>query len=235
MSTTTATSQDKDTAQSANTSRCRLPAETLGSCAPSPRVEEEKNIPMDVWRLIALIEEAIAQGKVVDVPGLLGALERLKAILWSRMLTASYSATSPQPPDAATLLTMPQVAKRLAIPEGRAYELARQGVLPAVKVGKYVRVPLAELETWVGQQTSLERRIDREPPDFHSALVPRKRHARAFTGAKAQLGGVRQEKKGRASSKSQTRAQVDSRLQPAIPCLIAEPNSVEANGSDDEE
>lgn len=182
---------------------------------------------MDVCTLIASMEEAIVQGKVVDVPGLLGGLERLKAILWSRMMTASYSATSPQPPDAVTLLTMPQVAKRLAIPEGRAYELARQGKLPSVKVGKYVRVPLAELETWLDKQTSLERRIDKDPPDFHSALAGRKRLARVFTGAKPQQGGARRARNGRAASKSQPKTLVGFQPQPTTPYPTEEAGSVE--------
>ena len=35
---------------------------------------------------------------------------------------------------------MRQVAARLNVPASRAYELARQGKLPAVRIGKYVRV-----------------------------------------------------------------------------------------------
>jgi excisionase family DNA binding protein len=189
---------------------------------------------MDVSTLVALIEEAVAQGKVADVPALLGALERLKAMLWSRMVAASCGATSPQPPDAATLLTMPQVAKRLAIPEGRAYELARQGQLPTVKVGKYVRVPLAELETWVGQQTSLERRIDRAPPNFHSALARRKRPARTLTGARAQSGGARRKRNNRVSPTSQESL---AGIRPPLttPCFTAESGSVESDDTHDVE
>jgi len=43
---------------------------------------------------------------------------------------------------------MSEVAKRLNIPEGRAYELARQGRIESVKIGKYVRVSRAALEKY---------------------------------------------------------------------------------------
>jgi len=45
------------------------------------------------------------------------------------------------------LLTIPQVAKRLHVSDYRAYELARQGILKSVRLGKSVRVkPSAILE-----------------------------------------------------------------------------------------
>ena len=188
-------------------------------------------MPMEVCTLIALLEEAAAQGKVVDIPGLLGELERLKALLWSRMVTVSCRAMSHQLPDTASLLTLPQVAMRLAIPEGRAYELARQGILPTVRVGKYVRVPLGEFETWVGQQTSLERRIDRAPPDFHSARgEKKKRPARALTGTRAQPGGVGRANHGRAPSKSPPNTPVIVRPQPTTWCATVAPVAVDASG-----
>jgi len=122
---------------------------------------------MEASTLMVLLEEAIAQGKDVSPPDLLGALERLKAMLWSKMLTMSCSSTANQFSEAAALLTMPQVAKRLSIPEGRAYELARQGKLPTVRVGKYVRVAEVELETWIARQTAVDRRSGKDLRDFH--------------------------------------------------------------------
>jgi excisionase family DNA binding protein len=101
--------------------------------------------------LIASLENAVARVEVTDCPGLLGELERLKAILWTRMVTVSCGTTSSQPRADAMLLTLPQVAKRLAISDGRAYELARQGKLPTVKVGKYIRIEPAALDTWIVQ------------------------------------------------------------------------------------
>ena len=218
-----------------------MTATTLGSGTTLLCDAGDKRTPMDVCTLIALLEEAVAQGEVVDIPGLLGELERLKAILWSRMVTVSYGTTSGKQCSEATLLTLPQVATRLAIPEGRAYELARQGTLPTVRVGKYVRVPLAKFEIWVSQQTSLERRIDRASPGFHSALVGKKklrkptRPARALTGARAQPDGARRENNGRARSQSQPNTPVDVRPQPTTLCSTVAPVAVDANGVHNEE
>ena len=83
---------------------------------------------------------------------LVGLLERLKAHAWVQILGSHASQhDSPDVQEPDRLLTIPQVAKRLAISEGRAYELARQGKLPTVKVGKYVRVEPAALDTWIVQ------------------------------------------------------------------------------------
>jgi excisionase family DNA binding protein len=47
------------------------------------------------------------------------------------------------------LLTIPQVAARLGVPAGYAYELARRGEIPTVRFGKYVRVRSADLQSWI--------------------------------------------------------------------------------------
>jgi excisionase family DNA binding protein len=97
---------------------------------------------------------------------LLGAIERVRVSAWSQVVKGAQCLSSQ---DNGQLLTLPQVAERLAVPETYAYELARQNRLPVVRLGKYVRVPAEEFEKWLAQQASLERRIDREPYDFHSA------------------------------------------------------------------
>ncbi|MDH5641719.1 MAG: helix-turn-helix domain-containing protein [Nitrospira sp.] len=50
------------------------------------------------------------------------------------------------------LLTIPAVAKRLKISEYKAYELARQGILRSVRLGKSVRVRPVDLSAYVAQQ-----------------------------------------------------------------------------------
>jgi len=46
------------------------------------------------------------------------------------------------------------VAELLAVPASYAYELARQGKLPTVRLGKYVRVRASALAAWLaGQDT----------------------------------------------------------------------------------
>lgn len=50
------------------------------------------------------------------------------------------------------LLTLPQVAERLGVPSAYAYELGRRGVIPTLRVGKYVRVRLSALSDWLARQ-----------------------------------------------------------------------------------
>jgi excisionase family DNA binding protein len=76
----------------------------------------------------------------------------LQSLLLSRALSNGALA---QPIRASEdrLLTIPEVAERLAVPVPYAYELARKGELPTVRVGKkYVRVPLLSFEKWLAVQ-----------------------------------------------------------------------------------
>ena len=83
---------------------------------------------------------------------LLARLAGLQSLLFSRLLAPDVQTASPRHPD-DHLLTIPQVAERLSVPPAYAYELARRGELPTVRVGKkYVRVPLASLEKWLAVQ-----------------------------------------------------------------------------------
>ncbi len=155
---------------------------------------------------------------------ILGILERLRVTAWARVLGEGISTKTSSRQDSGQLLTLPQVAERLAVPETYAYELARQHRLPVVRLGKYVRVPVQEFEKWVAQQASLERRIDSEPYAFHSAL-----------GRKRCVTGLRALKKNdRASSKSPPKKPVGFRPPVATPCSSAESGTVEAPTSDKE-
>ena len=49
------------------------------------------------------------------------------------------------------LLTIPQVARTLQVRTERAYQLARTGVLPVVRVGRQVRVDAVSLQEWIAQ------------------------------------------------------------------------------------
>jgi excisionase family DNA binding protein len=52
------------------------------------------------------------------------------------------------------LLSVPVVAELLAVPVSYAYELARQGKLPTIRLGKYVRIRASALTAWLaGQDT----------------------------------------------------------------------------------
>ncbi|MBX3325166.1 MAG: helix-turn-helix domain-containing protein [Nitrospira sp.] len=54
--------------------------------------------------------------------------------------------------DEDLLLTIPQVAKRLKVSEYRAYELARQGALKSVRLGKSVRVKPSDIDEYISKQ-----------------------------------------------------------------------------------
>lgn len=54
-------------------------------------------------------------------------------------------------PDAVKLLTVEQVAERLACSPSKVYRMARTGLMPSVKVGGSVRVSSLELAEWIGR------------------------------------------------------------------------------------
>jgi len=101
--------------------------------------------------LIGKLDLELSMIAPAQCPGLLGELERLKALAWARFTTHNHGpAELSQSGD--QLLTIPQVSERLALPVGRVYELARQGKLPVVRVGKYVRVHAVQLAKWIGDR-----------------------------------------------------------------------------------
>ena len=59
----------------------------------------------------------------------------------------------------ALLLTVPDVAARLSVPRAYVYALARRADLPAVRIGRYIRIPDAALREW--QEAKLKRSLDR--------------------------------------------------------------------------
>jgi excisionase family DNA binding protein len=52
-------------------------------------------------------------------------------------------------------LKVPEVARELRIARSRAYELVASGTIPAVKIGRSVRVSRRELERWLEEQRYL--------------------------------------------------------------------------------
>ncbi len=51
--------------------------------------------------------------------------------------------------EAGTLLTVPEVAKRLRLSRGRTYILLARGELPRIKVGGAVRIDARDLEAYL--------------------------------------------------------------------------------------
>ena len=50
------------------------------------------------------------------------------------------------------LLTVEEAARRLGIGKTLAWELVWAGVLPSVRLGRCVRIPLRALEAWITEQ-----------------------------------------------------------------------------------
>ena len=49
-------------------------------------------------------------------------------------------------------LKVPGVAEELRIARSRAYEMVANGTIPAIKIGRSVRVSRKELERWLEEQ-----------------------------------------------------------------------------------
>ena len=186
--------------------------------------------------LLEQLEGELPSWPQAECRQLLGVLERLRVSAWAQVLGGpKESPLSSSSSEGIQLLTVPQVAERLNLPESYAYDLARRGVIPVVRLGKYVRVPLAELKAWVDQQTCLQRRIDRESGDFHSARVPQNRQPRVSMNARTEPGEARRARGGRTLPKPEPKVRVGFQPQPAPPCSRQESGSVKPERSDNTE
>lgn len=93
------------------------------------------------------LEAAVSSAPMAELPGLLGLIEKVKALGWGRML-----AGQPTGHQEDELLTIPEVAKRLKLSPYRVYELSRQGVLKSIRLGKSVRVKPEDVAAYIAQQ-----------------------------------------------------------------------------------
>lgn len=51
------------------------------------------------------------------------------------------------------VLRVPEVAERLGISRSKAWQMARAGELPTLRLGRSVRVPTEALARWIDEQT----------------------------------------------------------------------------------
>lgn len=58
----------------------------------------------------------------------------------------------------AELLRAEEVAGVLAVARSTVFELLRTGELPAVRIGRAVRVPRKALDRWIEEQTDVPRK-----------------------------------------------------------------------------
>lgn len=52
-------------------------------------------------------------------------------------------------------LTVPEAAAELQIPVSTLYDLIRRGEVPAVRIGKRIRVPWRRLEEWLNEKEAV--------------------------------------------------------------------------------
>jgi excisionase family DNA binding protein len=57
-------------------------------------------------------------------------------------------------------LRVGDAAKKLGISRSKAYELIAAGVLPSVRIGSSIRVPVGALEKWLDDATTGGRRTE---------------------------------------------------------------------------
>lgn len=65
--------------------------------------------------------------------------------------------------DEVVLLTVPEAAKMLRISRNLAYELVARGEIPAIRLGRVIRVPRGLLEEWLKSESAISghRDLDR--------------------------------------------------------------------------
>jgi len=65
------------------------------------------------------------------------------------MLDRAAMPAHPQTRQPARMLRVADVAARLDLPEKRIYILAREGIIPHVRLGRSIRFNEAEIEAWI--------------------------------------------------------------------------------------
>ena len=67
--------------------------------------------------------------------------------------------------------TVPEVAQILRVPKLHVYRLVREGKLPAVHIGRWVRVPEEALRAWMAQGGTSVRQAQVSGAQNHTAVV----------------------------------------------------------------
>lgn len=117
-----------------------------------------------------------------------GVLAALGCIAWT---ASGPEPVAPSEPERERLLTVADVAARLAIPKAYAYELVRRRTLPAIRVGaRYIRVPEGALAEWVAKGLEM-----RSIPVVHIARE-RRRTGPAAQATRALAGEARRASRG---------------------------------------
>jgi excisionase family DNA binding protein len=139
----------------------------------------------DRSELARTISAALAATSSADLPALIGVLAQAHAEAHAVLLSAVAQGHGSR--SQFRTLSPETVATRLEVPLTQVYSLIREGKLPSLKLGKYVRVPEAALEAQLTAQVDFERRGTHLPfsrPVRHIEAVagrPQKTRARRAT------------------------------------------------------
>lgn len=110
--------------------------------------------------LLADLEKVIADLSLQEATAMIGELERLKALAWTRMTNASApGGGQPEAPAADRLSSRPpkelsprEIGARLGLGPRSVHELLRSNRLPGYKMGRLWRMNEADLQAWVERQ-----------------------------------------------------------------------------------
>ena len=92
------------------------------------------------------------------------------AELWIR---GAVSSDETEDSDVKRLLRIAEVADVLRVSTARAYELARKGVIPAVRLGRQVRVDSERLEKWIESGGSADESVSARSSPRHGLDMER--------------------------------------------------------------
>src|ERR1700759_4104255 len=79
-------------------------------------------------------------------------------MLLHRRVTAVFRVALPTTMESLTI-TVIDAARALRISRTKAYAMARSGELPTFRIGRAVRVPIAELRAWIASQARLQQNL----------------------------------------------------------------------------
>jgi excisionase family DNA binding protein len=124
--------------------------------------------------LLLSLERTINTAGQPHLVELLGGLERLKAILWQRLVSVTTTRTAPLAIDSVEELrhlTPQQVAESLSLKAAYVHELCRTGRIPATKSGKYWMISVGGLRQWLAYP---KRDVDEDGQRPIESLNPRR-------------------------------------------------------------
>ena len=109
----------------------------------------------DLARLIATLEQAIAEVSPREAPRLLGDLERLKASLWARTMSplATHDGLSgtTRPTGGDQLLTVEEAAEKLGVSRDWLYRHSKKLAF-TVRLGRHLRFSARGIERYIRQR-----------------------------------------------------------------------------------